>query len=319
MNFANLIQRAFAATVNHPWLWLFGLFLTSGFNLHWLVFPSQSAQWHEITSNDWERLIHHHQFWVVIAFGLLFYIISVVIASWAKVMLVLYSSLLLKIKRLKPIGQPDDYPTEPVINNKLVKESGRYTLQVTIVSFVTTIITLAGAAALFIPSFVWMQNEPGQGYFVTMAIFVFLLLLFFTTFLSAFGSFFIVIHQRNVSQALNLSTDLILAKWRTILAYLLILMVIYGLSLTAGFGLLAFARFLVSFGFGILSGFGVFSTLVAGRVTWVVISIILIVLLSMLNAFFNVALLLFFERLIKSRPIEAKALRTELESPAPAS
>lgn len=317
MNFANLIQRAYITTINHPWLWLFGLFLTSGFNLHWLVFPEQSAQWHEFTSKDWERLIHHHQFWIAIAGGLVFYLISVAIASWAKIILVLYSSLLLKIKRLKSVGQPANYPTEPVINASMIRESGRYIWQVIIISLVTTIITLAGAAALFIPSFFWIHNDAGQGYLVTLAVLVFLLLLFFTTFLSAFGSFFIIIHQQNVSQALNLGTDLILAKWRTILAFLLILMVIYGLSLMAGFGLLAFARFLISFGFSLLSGFGLFSTLVARRVTWVVISIILVALLSILNAFFNVALLLLFDELIKSRPIEAKAHQAELENSLP--
>ncbi len=318
MSFTNIIQRAYTSVINHPWLWLLGLFLTSGFNLHWLVFPQQSAQWQGITANDWQLLIRHRQFWAVIAGLLVVYLISVLIASWAKILLVLYASLLLKIKRLKPMGQNDPHPTEPALNKILFKESLSYLWSVTAVSLVATIITLAGAAALFIPSLVWMRGEPGQDYFVTLAVLVFLLLLLFTTFLSAFGSFFILLHQRSVRQSLNLAGDLILTKWRTILAFLLILMVIYGLTLTAGFGLLAFAKSLIPVGFGILSGSGLFSTLVAGRVTWAVISIVLIVLLSVLNAFFNVALLLLFNELIKARSLEA-GNPAEARSPVPIS
>ncbi len=298
MDFARLIHRAYVTTISHPVLWLLGLLLTSGFNLHFVVFRSRSDQWSGLAADFGHWASRHPHAGLICASLVAGYLVTGVVSSWVKSVFVLYSADLLEIPRL---GRKDfDKPSLKLA----VKQSFKVVAGVFAISFSMALIIIAGAMALFVPSLVWLRGNPNQWAVFIVAAFTFAVLVFFASFIGVFASFFAILHRQSVVSAINLATELVAAKWRTILVYSAVLMLIYGLIVWAGLGLQFFAGLSISAGLGNAMGIALILPL-------------LVILFAMLNAFFNLALLLLFADLVKPRTI-ASVQPGELKSPVPA-
>ena len=295
LDYWSIIKKAFHTTVRYPRLWLLGLFLAGGFNANFLYWTNLRLPWrdngYDILAWLAQNIGARHHALVAAAIAIILTVAVVVMVNWIKIIFILYISDVLKLKRMRA-----DISTAPQPSFKsALQESRRYVSSVIAMSIFTMVSTaivigvLGGGSRLLFAS---------RGVVWLIAALVFIGLLFFFSCLNIFGTFFIIFYRQGFKAALNLATDLIIARWQAIAEMAVLLMIIYGLCFFIGTSLL--------YGF----------TMVASNV-WLS-GLLLWAWLAVVNTFFNISLLLLFAQLVQPpyHP-EFKSLLEELPAPAP--
>jgi hypothetical protein len=327
MDFAALFRRAYLTTINNPALWLFGLFLTSGFNAHWFVLFNQLQFAVKNPATLGREVLEHPADATLIIISLLATgAITLVVSNWAKILLFLHAAEILKLKRVMPgwrrasdaVASSVD-PASPTIfglQKKLIHESQRYFWPVVGVSVLTGAMTIAVAIILFFPAGYLLRADQNQGIVLALAMALFTVLLLFISFQNIFATLFIILYQRGIRSALNLALDLIVTKWQHIAVFAVILLVIYGLGVSAAFGIVHLSRGPIAVGFAIASHANMTAAALLFGAEWILVSLLLLVWVALLNVFSNVALLILFNDLVKAKPAEFLAV-AELKNPVP--
>jgi hypothetical protein len=288
-----ILKRSYQVTIRHPGLWLLGLLLAGGFNINFFYWANLRLRWRNSGDvvADWVQQ-NFHTSHIIPAFLLILAAAAfiIIVANWAKIIFVLYTSDILKLQRMRP-ARPA--PAGPI---SALRESPRYLVSVTAMSVFTVIATgavttvLAGATQILFDSrgVVWLTAV------LLLATFV-----FFFSCLNIFATFFVIFYRKRFAGALNLSLDLIVSRARVIVEMATLLLVIYGLCFFVGTSLLFLFKLsavglltpLLQHGlvpqaafFGLITGF-------SGLLLWVWLAIV--------NTFFNVSLLLLFTQLVR--------------------
>ena len=146
---------------------------------------------------------------------------------------------------------------------------------------------------------------------------IFLPLVFTISSVNIFASTFVVLLNLPVKKAFIAATDLFVSCWTELLALAAVLLVLYFAGFALGIGTLSLAKSLLKiFELNLLQAMGL-------QFPWIFIiiktlgALLLWLLLGMLNAFLNIALLLFF--LKKITPMKAEEIKAQAEPlPSPA-
>jgi len=289
----SILKHSYRVTIHNPVLWLLGLFLAGGFNINFFYWANLRLRWRtsgEIAVNWLQQNLHTTH--AVIGGGAVIIGVAaiIILANWAKVVFVLHTSNILKLKRMRP-SVPDN--AEPVT---AVRESPNYLFSVTCMSLFTMVATAVVVTVLGGASQVLFDS---RGVIWLVAALVFVAFVFFFSCLNIFASFFIIFYRKQFGAALNLSLDLIVSRSLVIFEMAIILMVVYGLCFFAGTSILFIFRTATIGLLGPLVQNGLVSAGAYYGLITALSGLLLWVWLAMVNTFFNVSLLLLFTRLVQ--------------------
>ena len=152
---------------------------------------------------------------------------------------------------------------------------------------------------LFVPPLFITSNPQVQVLLWALAAVLFLPILFAVSSVNIFTTYFVILFGQKLKAALNLGTDFFLSRWTQILGLVVALGAIYLVGFFVGVSIIYILRLL----FRLL--FEEFTALPFSATIWipnVVANVLIWLLLGLLNAFINTALLLLFLQLIT--PVE---------------
>ena len=303
-DYLKLITAAIRVTVNTPLLWFFGLFLSAGFNFNWFYLSRNklalagAAKWLE---HMWQAgLGNLQQFVPGVLLALLIIIAIWIGVNWIKTVFILNVADLLDVKRL---GADAESLTIWQKQKKLFREAKKFLAPVTALSLFT-IMAQATVTFVLLGPWVWQKYItplPGMMAFATVLFIVFML---FFSLLNFFAVLFVVLYQKKFHEAFSQATNFMGAKAKPLSAACFILLLLYVAGLLAGSEAARGVKFLF---FEIGSQLGVLN-LAREQVAWRLeaVSLLFLLWLGFLNAFFNVGLFVFFQKFVKPRQFEAE-------------
>ncbi len=305
-SYSDIIKQAYLITKRHPLLWLFGMFLIGVFNLNFFlsqITPRQLGSRIDAATLA-AYFTHHPAQLATISLSILWLSLgSLLLTNWSKILLLLSTQSLLD-KRAVNLSEQ-------------VKQSKSMLWPVIKMSFLTSLFILGALLVLIAPMWIDIDVPVLQNMLWILAAIIFLPLAFTISCLNIFTGMYIVLFRLPLAKALNAATDFFASHWSETLGLGLILGVIYLAGFALGSGLLELAKeaakiIALSFNqMGVLhvSPFFIIIKSLAGFGLWV--------LLGILNAFVNIALLLFFLQKVRAVPTEENE-RVKITQPNPA-
>ncbi len=305
-SYADIIYKAYLITKRYPMFWLFGMFVVGAFNLNFFFLPKSPRQLGErINAPHFvQYLIQHPAVLVGICLSVLWLaLITIFLTNWSKILILLKAQSVLEKKHNSLI--------------QLIKQSKSFLWPMIKVSVLTSLCMLGALVVLAAPLWVDVDTAPLQNMLLVLSVVIFFPLAFTISCLNIFTGMFVVLSGLPLKRAINAATDFFAECWQQILALSLLLAIIYLASFVVGAGLVSLVRTSLRIlvielnNYGFLHILGIFTIIKAlgGLLLWV--------LLGMLNAFLNIALMLFF--LQKITPTRAENKTVSLETaPAPA-
>lgn len=287
LSYSGIIRQAYQITIKNPILWLFGLFVAGGFNLNFLQYQnvparqlSQSLNWKDVLL----FLQSHPGALATLSLSLLlFSLLGLVITNWCRVMLVLVVDKILKTKF------PEVW--EQAVNSK------KSLWPVIKISVLTSLLIVLAGLALFLPPLLFGSHPQLQLILWVVAAVIFLPIIVAVSCINIFTTYFIILFKQKLPTSLTLGTDFFLAHWTQILGLAIIVGAIYLVGFFIGVSTIYILRQL----FGLLFSANIWiPTAVANVLIWL--------LLGLLNAFINTALLLFFLQVITPVENEEKTI-----------
>lgn len=313
MGFAYIIHTAARATLRSPHLWGLGVFLATGFNVQLLFFDFTQLKEFNLSVLSTYQPFWGSFFGMHPALGaIIIFLLVLVLGSWAKVLVVLSFQAVFKLRRAGDVldstaeprhlgdrrrGEGGLKPGEKLSAaehlHSLAKGQLPMVREVILLALFTTAVMLFAVAALSVPFVSFAKTQGSEPFMVGTAVLLLLFFVFAVSCISIFASFFIILLKLDHKKAINVTVDLLMAKWQEILASVLLLVVIYLLSFMAGALVITLLeRVLQPF----MASFGGVAALVRNVVLWG--------WLSVLNVFFYAAMVLFFVNLVKPKMTE---------------
>ena len=297
LSYSAIIRQAYHITIKNPILWLFGLFVAGGFNLDFLQYQNIPARQigQSISLKDLVAFLGSHPgALATLSLSLLiFSLLGLLVTNWCRVMLVLVVNNLLVNKRLVPARQGGTPFSE-----QLAK--GRKTLWPVIkISLTTSFLIVVAALGLFVPPLFITSNPQVQVLLWALAAVLFLPILFAVSSANIFTTYFIILFGQKLKAALNLGTDFFLSRWTEILGLVVALGAVYLVGFFVGVSIIYLLKVVFRW------FFEEFTVLSFSATIWipnVVANVLIWLLLGLLNAFINTALLLLFLKLVT--PVE---------------
>lgn len=293
-----ILKKSLTITTTQTGLWTLGIFLSSGFNLHWWYLLTWLKQTGIIDLLVDKFTTHQvsilNQLWLFLGAGLLFGIFLImfnVIKLWffGKVHQNLHSERLQKCflcKRLK-----DDNQNEPPTIFKLIwRRSVLWrTCLASLITIGSTVVTFTGFRYLL------SQNDYISGQAIILAICLGIILVGISLW-NMLVVLYIFWYELSFPKATNLAIDTLFSKVRKIMGLTLILTIIFLLAVSAGSvviwqlpNLFSALPEIISGGKLVHSAQTIISSLAALLfLAWLVLN----------NVFFNVAMLILFDQLL---------------------
>jgi hypothetical protein len=281
MNYQAIFLRAYHLTLRNPLLWVFGLFLSSGFNLnifYALVSERSGLLWESIRNSIDGRP-------VLIGISGLSAILVFVIANYLKTWFI--SEVHELIHR------------EPGKCALCVAKAKRETWQsrlpdlhtlakVLLASVITVLLSSAVAAPL---NYLRAENtSPSLIALSALAIFIIVCAI---ACWNIFTAFYVILHKQKFNNASKLSLDLMTLRGKSIFEFVSLLLIIYLAAVGVGSILITLAQVNVEW-----SGLAL-PVVTLGKA---VLGLLFGAWMAVTSVFFNLSLFLFFDRLVK--PIE---------------
>jgi hypothetical protein len=270
-----LIATALRVTLNAPLLWFFGLFLSAGFNFNWFYltragFPSAGTYW---VNHFWQSGQSHPQLLApAILPLLLFLVLGWIGVNWIKTVFILNVSDLLETKRL---GQTHEELTIWQKQGKLFGQAKKVLVSVAALSLFT-IVAQAVVTFVLLSPWLWQKYIAPVPGMVVLATTLFIAFMLFFSLLNFFAVLFVVLYQQKFQEAFGSATHFMRVHAKPLFVACVLLLALYAGGVFIGSEILANINF------------------------------VFFLWLGFLNAFFNVALFLFFKAYIKPRQFEAE-------------
>lgn len=319
--YSRILKIAYELTINHIFLWFFGLFLVGGFNA--VVFHVLGIKFAGLSGKI--LILIQTGFnapGLVIFLAVISFLLGVIITTSARVVLITFVLKFLQIRTLKqnnnsiisqhgflPIWLSSLQNFNPEFKKPPIKQVMKQSLlPAAIISLGSNLFILIATALISSPQ-VLLSN--GGDY--TKNWFVIILLLLplscLALYSNMFPSYFIITFRASVSSAIKLSYDILLAKYKIILSFGLLLFIVYCLGFSAIFSIVNYMRQAITLGLQPLIDLGflpISAIIPAVRYGGIGIAWLL---LAILNTFSNIALLLLFIKLVtpeKGQALEHK-------------
>jgi len=293
-SYSNILKHAYHLTKSKPVLWLLGMFVIGSFNLNFLNVRGFLPKFHlaefSIPAVFWYFERHPAGLAVISLLVLVFALASLVLTNWSRVMLLL---VVKSVMDKKYFG----FAVE-------AKKSRFFLWPVIQVSVITSAFMLAAVLVLIAP--VLVEDPLSQSVLWVLGAVIFLFLLFAVSSLNIFTTMFIVVLKIPLKNALNSATDFFVANWTDFLGLTAVLLAIYLVGFALGTGFLGLIRLSARIIIDSLpnAGFLQFSPLFT--IIKALGAVLLWIVLGILNAFINTALLLFFLQKITPVKFEEK-------------
>lgn len=319
--YSRILKLAYELTINHIFLWFFGLFLVGGFNA--VVFHVLGIKFAGLSGKI--LILIQSGFnapGLVIFLAIVSFLLGVIITTSARVMLITFVLKFLQIRTLKQNnnGITNHHDFLPVWLGSLEgfnSESKKAPLKQVMKQSLLPAVVISLGSNLFILIATALISSPqvllsnGDDYFRNWFVIIVLLLPLscLALYSNMFPSYFIITFRASASSAIRLSYDILLAKYKIILSFGFLLFIIYCLGFSAIFSIVNYIRQAITLGLQPLIDLGflpISAIIPAVRyggigIAWV--------LLAILNTFSNIGLLVLFIKLVtpeKGQALEHK-------------
>jgi hypothetical protein len=231
MTYASILKLAYTITINHPRLWFFGLFLVGGFNAVLLTSLGNSLEGLE-SYVMFASLVTEPSTASVILMSIILVLFSIIISNILRIILVAMVMWVLRgdqeLSAQLGLAQawvnllPDFDPKKSKLQLKMIiHRSFKATL---IASICANIFLFLAVIAIGSPQFIISGGTGAQSLFV-LAI-LFLPLSFFALYINLFPPYFTILFGNTIRDSFRLAHDLLVSKWKEIIGFVVVLMVV---------------------------------------------------------------------------------------------
>lgn len=289
MNFRIIFRQAYLLTIRNPLLWLFGVVLLGGFNLSLVNFAAlvQNHAW-----KTWPLPLHllsrtePQQIAIVVTT----LVIGFIALHFIKLTFIVFAhNLIHKVNVLG--GNTGNDASKKNIHCRLcvhVQDSTTPLLVWWIRIMIASVITIAITAGISIVVNSLLSRASGN---IEAALAINLLFLIIVTCIvgtwNAFTTYFIVLHGQGFKSAIALAFDLLVMHFRRVLEFVVCLSAFYTVAVFVG------NAFISVWQHGLT---GNMSVEVRG-----IFLVLFVLWMAINNTFFNIAFLLFFDEIVKSK------------------
>lgn len=297
MRYKDIILQAYTLTVRNPLYWLFGLVLLGGFNLYLINFFAlvDTSEW-DITMpfifNIWGHSNIAGYLTFALTMGATFVVVNLI-----KIIFIVSAHGIIHVRSQR--NRIED------VRCYLCSFKDGVTLpyfiwlkKVLLVSILTIGVTSGLTLATHQIISVGGYNQPEV---VIVNVLVVMVVSCVAGAWNLFTGYFIVMHGLNFVDAASSAVGLMVTSTRKVVEFLIILSVIYSLSVVVGDGFIGVWR----------DGFAQNTDVVLRTLGLIVF----IVWFAVNNTFFNLAMLLFFDSLVKAQPVEESSMK-KISTPA---
>lgn len=281
MRYREVLSQAYTLTVSNPVLWLFGLVMLGGFNLSLINFYSifKSAQW-----KQWSLVLDYLFSSELVGLGVIFFAVTL-------------AFILLNIFKIIFISQ-----VHGIVHKKgqleiskkctLCLKSGdslpyrEWIPRVSLASLIT--VGFSFGISFAANAFINTGGYDGPMVVIINLFFVVLMVVVLGVW-NSFTSYFIVLHNLNFERAAIAAIDLMIAKYRQIFEFVVLLSLIHTASVLVTTYFINLPQFWGS--------------------AFYAVELIALAWFALNNAFFNIAFIIFFDSLVKSIPKEESVSR----------
>lgn len=281
MNYKVIFLKAYLLTTRNPVLWMFGLFLSSGFNLnifYALVSDRSGVIWEAMRNSIQGRplLIGISGVSAVVVFVFLNYLKAWFISEAHEHIHPQGNKCKLCVKREERQEWPKRFPDLSVVVKVLL----------------ASVITILASSLAAVPLNYLVISHSAPSLIGLTAVAGFIIICAIACW-NSFAVFYIILHGQSFGSAARLSFDLLSMRTKQVFEFVFLLLIVYLVTVGIGSFLITMAQVKADWsGLAlplVVSGKAVFGLLFG---IWVAIT----------NTFFNFALLLFFDQLVK--PVE---------------
>ena len=284
-------------------LWLFGLFLSAGFNLNMLYVSSLFSMNKDWLGNTFSQMVSAQP--LLLGTGsAITAIVIFVLSNWAK------TFFITEAHRFVHPGKHIQCPLcagqqqQHTFIQRIPK--GYSVLKVMTASVTTILLTV-----LFVMP---LSQQVVHPLILSVTLLAIVLILISLSCWNIFTAFFIVLHGHKFTAAAKLALDLIVMRSREVFEFIFLLLVVYGISTVVGSVLIALSKNSLAILYGPFAEWLQFP----GAVTISIQIVALVsfwVWLAITNIFFNVCLLIFFTKLVTPIKDEAQLAPAILPEP----
>ncbi|GEM_PF-4144361 len=309
-----IFKKAAVNTFASPGWWLLGFFLAGGLHVQWIWpggYEALITEWlPKITS--WFIYWNLHPERAVLPFILLLSAAgaALLLTNGAKVWLLISAAHTHRVSFLG--AQKTAVLVGPELTHYIIRLIFRVLPQLIPFSLVTTLTMLVLTTLLAVPLAFGLVSQASVSVYIFVALLAWILVVFVLSVISIVGSYAIILYQRSVFQAVSFSFDLLLKRYQILIRFTVSLLGVYILSYLFGLGVINNAQHVVFFTTRIMAFIA--PTLVPA---WVIVisalfGLLGVIWISILNVFFNLSFLFFFEQLVTPESLPQPALQTTM-------
>ncbi len=285
LEYFRLITTAAKTTMYSPQLWFFGIFLSAGFNFNFLFWHKQEYENAGQVFLSFLELSFAHSAVIGAAALVLFLLILIglwLFVNWVKILFIYNFADLVQIERIgtKVSRNPIDKTSFISYQLAYIRQAKFRVWDVLALSFFTIVSQLFIGAILSAP-WLWQRFVGPMPGLLEFSVTLLALFLFFLALLNFFSTLYTILYDMPFSRAVSSTLELL--KFNS-LSIGLFSMFVFGL-----------------YAIGIWLGRQVFSELLPLHLLW----------FGFINALFNGALILLFDKYNKPQKFEVKNLLTE--------
>ncbi len=303
MNYRNFLKQSYAITLNNPILWMFGLFLSGGFNLN-LLYLIALFRGKPNSVLEFVQSMANGTAWWNIAAVVLVGIVGLLVTNWLKTVFIVEAHGHLHDSSITSCALCIKNKDHPEWRARLPK------LGVVAQVLMASLITLGVTVVLAIPLNHLIthnaQTTSPIGFSVTML--ASLILFCMVSCWNMFTALYIIFHHMRLQVAAKAAMDLIVLRAKNVFEYTLLLLIVYGALVVVGSVLIILSQFSIA---ALSSPFHSWPQITSYVSTMVQIigTVGFWVWLAISNVFFNICLIIFFDYLVKpvskEKPVEA--------------
>jgi hypothetical protein len=292
MHYKEILQKAYSVTINNPILWIFGLFLSAGFNLNMAYIGT--VGWDkpgEFSRSVWEMF----RSWPFAAIsGSIAAIVALfLISTFLKTFFVTESHLRIHDVKNKTCPLCISQEQQKTFRQRMPKS---YSIgKIAIASIVTIAISVAAAGLLNYA--IGQSGSASSPAVLSFSALATIIIICGIGSWNVFAVLFILWYGRSFGSAAQMSFDLISVKIKQVTEFVILLAVIYGALVVVGSVLIITSQYSFTALFAPLQDYSVLKPV--SSIIRMLAMIAFWVWLSISNVFFNICLFVFFDELVK--------------------
>jgi hypothetical protein len=233
MRYIQLISRACRIVIDHPVLWVFGLFMAAGFNINWLYLNTFTH------SNTVDRMAHRATIILqdfsaarILASALLI-ILLLAVTSVIKIIFWRLSHRSLH-SRMRGTCEVCHRPADqPIITLRI----GAALPAVMIISIAAVVVNTLVALSLY-----QLFIRHGVTSLSTLVLICCVIIAAVVSLCSVLVTLFMLVQRQRLNNSIRLTADLLQHRWLEIVEFVLLLMLLYGFSVVIGSAIISLSQ-----------------------------------------------------------------------------